>query len=87
VKKRFVRDVFPRTSNLIRNSITGMIMWLAALAPVAIAVNHSGDSLNLALGLLLCAFAYSAFYARLTQFRWCFKAATLTASDFKKLPV
>jgi UDP-N-acetylmuramyl pentapeptide phosphotransferase/UDP-N-acetylglucosamine-1-phosphate transferase len=87
VKKRFVRDVFPRTSNLIRNSITGMIMWLAALAPVAIAVNQSGDSLNLALGLLLCAFAYSAFYARLTQFRWCFKAATLMSSDFKSSPV
>jgi UDP-N-acetylmuramyl pentapeptide phosphotransferase/UDP-N-acetylglucosamine-1-phosphate transferase len=79
VKKRFVRHTFPRASNLIRNSVTGMIMWAAALVPTAIAVSLSGDSLDLALGLLLCAFAYSAFYARLTQFRWCFRAATLNA--------
>jgi UDP-N-acetylmuramyl pentapeptide phosphotransferase/UDP-N-acetylglucosamine-1-phosphate transferase len=79
VKKRFVRHIFPRASNLIRNSVTGMIMWGAALVPMTIAVLLSGDSLELALGLLLCAFAYSALYARLTQFRWCFRAATLSA--------
>jgi UDP-N-acetylmuramyl pentapeptide phosphotransferase/UDP-N-acetylglucosamine-1-phosphate transferase len=79
VKKRFVRHMFPRASNLIRNSVTGMIMWAAAMVPMAIAVYLSGDSLDLALGLLLCAFVYSALYARLTQFRWCFRAATLSA--------
>ena len=78
VKKRFVRHLFPRATNLVRNSITGAIMWLAAFVPVVIAVQASGNSLQLTLGLAFCAFAYSAFYARLTQFRWCFRAATLT---------
>jgi len=87
VKKRLVRRLLPVASNLIRNSITGTIMWLAAWTPVVIAVKLNGDSLDLALGLLVCAFAYSAIYARLTQFRWCFTAATLRPRNFGELPV
>jgi UDP-N-acetylmuramyl pentapeptide phosphotransferase/UDP-N-acetylglucosamine-1-phosphate transferase len=77
VKKRLVRQMLPRASNLIRNSVTGTIMWIAAFIPVAISCKYSTDSINLVLGLAFCAFAYSAIYARLTQFCWCFKAATL----------
>jgi len=77
VKKRFVRQLLPHASNLARNSVTGLIMWVCALTPMVIAINLYSDSLGLALGLVSCALAYSAVYARLTQFRWCFKAATL----------
>lgn len=79
VKKRFVRHLIPHASNLVRNSVTGAIMWIAAGLPALIAFNVSGDSASLAFGLVFCAFAYSACYARLTQFRWCFRAATLGA--------
>jgi UDP-N-acetylmuramyl pentapeptide phosphotransferase/UDP-N-acetylglucosamine-1-phosphate transferase len=78
VKKRLVRHLFPRASNLARNSITGAVMWVAASVPVVIAFNASGDSSDLVVGLIFCAFIYSAVYARLTQFRWCFRAATLS---------
>jgi UDP-N-acetylmuramyl pentapeptide phosphotransferase/UDP-N-acetylglucosamine-1-phosphate transferase len=78
VKRRFVRQLLPNCSNLVRNSITGLIMWVAALTPIVVAMHLSGDSLDLALGLLLCAFVYSATYVRITQFRWCFRAATLS---------
>jgi UDP-N-acetylmuramyl pentapeptide phosphotransferase/UDP-N-acetylglucosamine-1-phosphate transferase len=87
IKKRFVRHLMPRASNLLRNSVTGAVMWLAAALPVAIAATRSTESLDLVFGLAICAFAYSACYARLTQFRWCFKAATLAAGNIKKVHV
>jgi hypothetical protein len=75
--------MFPQASNLLRNSITGMVMWIAALIPTLIAVNMSNDSLQLVLGMVLCGFMYSAIYARITQFCWCFKAATMSSSVTK----
>ena len=78
VKRRVVRRMFPGTSKITHNSITGAFMWAAPLTSVVIAVNRYGDSAELALGLLFCAIAYLAIYARLTQFRWCFRAATLS---------
>ncbi|MDP3190353.1 glycosyltransferase [Rhodoferax sp.] len=79
VKRRVARRLMPGTSNLVRNSTTGAIMWLPALLPTLIAVNYPGYTPTLVLGWLLCALLYSAVYARLTQFRWCFSAATLQA--------
>jgi len=79
VKKRLVRQLLPGCSNLCRNSVTGAIMWLGALIPVVIASYWPLDSGSLVVGFLVCAFAYSAVYARITQFVWCFKAATTSA--------
>jgi UDP-N-acetylmuramyl pentapeptide phosphotransferase/UDP-N-acetylglucosamine-1-phosphate transferase len=76
MNKRIVRLLFPRASKLFRNSMTGMVMWVVAAIPVAIAVRLSGDTHYLAIGLGLCAFAYSAAYARISQFVWCFGPAT-----------
>ena len=81
VKKRLVRQMLPHASNLGRNSVTGMLMWLAALIPALLAVNNFENTYSLAIGFGLCAFAYSAIYARVTQFSWCFKAATLNPSS------
>ncbi|MDB5884641.1 MAG: glycosyl transferase, family 4, partial [Polaromonas sp.] len=78
VKRRLVRRLLPRASNLARNSATGAVMWLAALLPAAIAVQWPLSTLHMVLGFGLCAFLYSAVYARLTQFAWCFKPATLS---------
>ena len=77
VKRRFVCRLLPKSSNLVRNSVTGAIMWLAALLPAAIAVQFPTNSVWLVCGFILCAALYSAVYARLTQFRWCVSAVTL----------
>lgn len=76
VKRRLVRRLFPASSNLVRNSITGATMWIAALIPALIATRWANDTPSLIAGFLVCAFAYSAVYSRLTQFVWCFSAAT-----------
>ncbi len=76
VKRRVVRKLLPRASNLVRNSATGAIMWVAALLPAVIAVQWPTDTAALVLGLAVCALLYSAVYTRLTQFRWCIRAAT-----------
>ena len=79
VKRRVVRALLPRAGNLLRNSVTGSLMWTAALLPAIIAVNLPTHTPALVLGFAVCALLYSVVYARLTQFRWCFSAATLTA--------
>jgi UDP-N-acetylmuramyl pentapeptide phosphotransferase/UDP-N-acetylglucosamine-1-phosphate transferase len=78
VKTRIVRHLLPRASSLVSNSVTGAVMWSAALVPTLIATNWRMQSLDLALGFALCALVYSSIYARLTQFRWCIRAATLS---------
>lgn len=77
VKKRVVRHLLPNTSNLVRNSVTGCVMWVAAFIPVVLAVCLSDLNSYLAAAFFVCGFLYSAAYARVTQFRWCIKAATM----------
>lgn len=77
LNRRVVRRLLPRASNLIRNSATGAIMWIAALLPAVIAVNWPTDTPVLIFGFAVCALLYSSIYARLTQFVWCFNPATL----------
>ncbi|MDQ3058641.1 MAG: glycosyltransferase [Pseudomonadota bacterium] len=79
VKRRLVRLLLPKASNLMRNSATGAIMWSAALIPALIAVNWPTSTFMLVFGFVFCASLYTAVYARLTQFRWCFSATTMTA--------
>ncbi len=82
VKRRIVCKVFPKASALAHNSITGAMMWIATLVPVLMATAWPSDRGALALGLAVCAFAYSSIYARLTQFVWCFGAATTGKPKF-----
>ena len=79
VKRRLARRLLPRSSNLVRNSATGAIMWLAALVPALIAVQWPTHTLTLVFGFVFCGVLYSAVYARLTQFRWCWSVRTLPA--------
>ena len=85
VKRRVVRALLPRASKLVRNSVTGSIMWFAALVPALIAVNWPTDTFALASGFVVCAFLYSAIYARLTQFHWCLRPMGLMTR--RSLPV
>lgn len=77
VNRRLVRALLPHASPLVRNSATGALMWTAALIPAAIAVQWPTSTSLLVPGFLLYALLYMAVYARLTQFRWCFTAATV----------
>ena len=77
VKRRLVRRLLPKAGNLVRNSVTGAIMWSAALLPALIAVQWPTSTAMLMLGFVFCGLVYSAAYARLTQFKWCFTPATL----------
>ena len=72
VKRRVARVLLPRASSLARNSLTGAIMWGAALLPAIIAVRWPTDTPALVLGFGGCVLLYSVVYARLTQFRWFF---------------
>ncbi|MEP6965139.1 MAG: glycosyltransferase [Polaromonas sp.] len=77
VKRRLMRGLLPNSSRLVRNSATGAIMWLAALLPALIAVQWPTDTFMLVTGFVFCALLYSGAYARLTQFRWCVRPATM----------
>ena len=83
VKRRLVHAWLPGSSRMVRNSAAGAVMWLASLLPVAIALTWPTSTPHLVLGWLLCALLYSAVYARITQFRWCFSAATLQPKPAK----
>ena len=83
VERRLVRFLLPRASNLARNSLAGVIMWIAAVIPAVISVLWPTQSLMLVFGFLVCAVVYSAVYARLTQFRWCIHPATLVLKPIK----
>ena len=78
VKRRLIWRLLPRASNLMRNSVTGAFMWIAALLPAAIAAHWPTSTPVLMLGFVACALLYSVVYARLTQFRWGLRPATLT---------
>lgn len=71
VKRRLARRLLPHASTLVRNSVTGSLMWLAALLPAVIAVQWPTNTFALVLGFALCVLLYWLAYARLTQFRWC----------------
>jgi UDP-N-acetylmuramyl pentapeptide phosphotransferase/UDP-N-acetylglucosamine-1-phosphate transferase len=77
VKRRLVRRLAPHASHLMRNSLTGSVIWGAALLPTLIAVKWPTNTPVLMLGLACCALLYCLAYARLTQFRWCLTALTM----------
>ena len=85
VKRRVTGALLSNVSSLTRNSVTGTIMWFAVLVPAIIAVSWPTHTAALAAGFLVCAVLYSAVYTRLTQFRWCWTALTLTPEKSRLL--
>jgi len=76
VMRRVTRRLFPSASKLAQNSITGGAMLLCNIPPVLIALNWYTNTPILIVGFVFAVFLYSALYARLTQFVWCFSAVT-----------
>ena len=83
VKRRVTRVLLPHASSLVHNSATGAIMWIAALVPAVIGVSWPTDTLMLVLGFVFCALVYTAAYARLTQFCWCWPAMVVASEKSK----
>ncbi|MBX3657258.1 MAG: glycosyltransferase family 4 protein [Ramlibacter sp.] len=81
INRRLVRRWLPGVRGLWTNSLTGALMWGSALMPAVLSVLWPEDSLKLALSFAVCGLAYSASYARLTQFRWCISPATLAVAE------
>jgi UDP-N-acetylmuramyl pentapeptide phosphotransferase/UDP-N-acetylglucosamine-1-phosphate transferase len=77
VHRRFVRKLFPATSRTLQNGLTGTAVWFLAALPALWAIAYAANTPALILGFFLAAFGYAALYARLTQFVWCFQAATM----------
>lgn len=77
IHRRLVRKLFPNRRNALQNGLTSPLCWFLASMPASWAVVFFDNTLMLALGFAFSIFVYAALYARLTQFRWCFSAATL----------
>lgn len=80
VHRRLAPRLLPGASSLAHNSITGVLVGCGALLPVWMAVHWATDTPMLVFGFVLCGLIYSASYARLTQFRWCFGAVAARRS-------
>lgn len=77
IHRRVICKAFPGASHNLHNSLTGAFAWLLAALPAAWAVAFCQNTPALVAGFFLAAFAYTAVFARLTQFVWCFQAATM----------
>ena len=86
VHRRIVRQLFPRMGASLQNGATSPLCWVFVAAPAALAVVFAQNTPLLIASLLALVFAYSAVYARLSQFRWCFSAATIQPT-LVKLPL
>ena len=75
--RRVTRRLFPSASKLAQNSITGGVLLVCNIPPILMAMNWYTNTPLLMVCFALTAFVYSAIYARLTQFVWCFSATTL----------
>jgi UDP-N-acetylmuramyl pentapeptide phosphotransferase/UDP-N-acetylglucosamine-1-phosphate transferase len=81
IHRRIIRQVFPGLSPALQNGMTSPVSWACAALPAAWAVVFAQNTPLLMFGLGLVTLVYSGMYARLTQFRWCFSAATLNGNN------
>jgi UDP-N-acetylmuramyl pentapeptide phosphotransferase/UDP-N-acetylglucosamine-1-phosphate transferase len=75
--RRAICQWFPGLGRNLKNAYTSPLCWLFTAAPAAWAIVFAKNTPLLIFGFCAVVFAYAAFYARLTQFRWCFSACTL----------
>ncbi|MCA0212300.1 MAG: glycosyltransferase [Proteobacteria bacterium] len=76
VYRRVARRMFPQAQAALQNGLTSPFVWLFALLPATIATLWYESSAVLGTGFVVSGFIYWVMYLRLTQFRWCLRAAT-----------
>lgn len=69
VKRRITPGVVPNGSPLMRNSITGALMWIPAAIPAIIAYQLRTNTLALAAAFVVFVIAYWYSYKRISQFK------------------
>jgi hypothetical protein len=72
-------------SHTLKNGYTSPLCWLATALPAAWAVVFAENTPMLIAAVAVLIFFYSAVYARLSQFGWCFSARTLRPIFTKSL--
>ena len=77
IHRRIVCQAFPQLSPGLKNGLTSPICWLLVALPGGAALLFAQNTMALALLFFSVVIAYGAIYTRLTQFRWCFQAATM----------
>jgi UDP-N-acetylmuramyl pentapeptide phosphotransferase/UDP-N-acetylglucosamine-1-phosphate transferase len=70
VKRRVVRQHFLAMHGTLRNSLTGMIMWLMTMVPILWAFVYYDNTPMLALGGAMFVLLYQVIYLRLVRFSW-----------------
>jgi len=71
VFRRVSRKLFPNTSNIFKNSISGFLMLQINIPPVLVAINWPTETPVLILSIFIFWILYLLIYLRLTQFKWC----------------
>jgi UDP-N-acetylmuramyl pentapeptide phosphotransferase/UDP-N-acetylglucosamine-1-phosphate transferase len=77
IHRRIICKLFPSLSPTLKNGYTSPLCWLATALPAAWAVVFAENTPMLIAAVGALVFFYSAVYARLSQFGWCFSARTL----------
>ncbi len=70
VKRRVVRQLFPHTSHVLRNSITGAVIWGFVAPPALWGIAFFNNTPLLMLGMIVFTLAYQLVYFRVARFRW-----------------
>ncbi len=87
IHRRLVRHALPNISATLQNGFTSPLCWLLVATPAAWAVAFPQNRSMLALAFAGVIVIYAAIYARLTQFRWCFSARTLSLKSSAATPL
>ena len=77
IHRRLIPKLAANRGAALRNGFTSPFCWLYAALPATWAVLFAQNTPMLMLGLVLVTLVYSAVYARLTQFGWCYRALTM----------
>jgi UDP-N-acetylmuramyl pentapeptide phosphotransferase/UDP-N-acetylglucosamine-1-phosphate transferase len=77
IHRRVVCQSFPGLGAVLQNGLTSPLVWFFVALPAAWGVVFAQNTPMLAAAVGALVFGYSAIYARLSQFRWCFSAATM----------
>ena len=68
---RVSRKLFPNSSNVFKNSISGLLMLQINIPPILIAIHWPTETPLLILSIFIFWIIYLLIYLRLTQFKWC----------------
>ena len=76
IKRRLVRRLLPGHSQLVRNSVTGLLLWFFSLPVALLGYALHDQTALLMLCLLIFVLTYQVLYVRLVRFKWCLSGQT-----------